>query len=163
MSVPSYVHYPIQMFETFVDDKTRNMNSDQEEDFKKSAWLVYWFLNVGNFMFLICFGLLMFGVHGKRQSPREFYLISHHHYFYPMIVMEWVSAGIVILIASLVWIGWFRAISLQNYLENLGYYFHVDATLPALSIPIVAVYIMFPIYYTFRVHVKEVTKYSSFV
>ena len=115
----------------------------------------YWLLYALCFMFLICFGCLMFGVHGERQN---------HNFFYPMIVMEWVLAGLMSLVGLFVWIGWIFDISENNPYYNNPYSEHVDWTLPASLTPIVAVYIMFPVYLNrFRVHVQEVTKYSGLV
>ena len=99
-----------QIFETWVDVLSRDMTSDYKEDFENHAWVFFWCMNVGNFIFLICFGFLMFGVHGDRQN---------HCYFYPMIVKEWVSAGFTILIASIFWIGWFISMAVnQDYLPK---------------------------------------------
>ena len=114
---------------------SKNMTVNQEDDFRKRVSLAFWLLNIKNCVLLICFGLLMFGIHGKRQN--------RHDFFYPMILNEWVSL--------LFWMSWSAAVS--DLHEHDAVIF-----IPGL------ICMIFPYYLNiFRVHVKEVTKYSSFV
>ena len=106
-------------------------------------WAVFCLLNLGNVLFLVCFGLLMYGVHGKSQS--------RHGFFFPMIVNEWMQA---ILVCSVFIIGLFSGLFLGD-MRTVGIFFIPTAI-------ILYVYIAFPIYLNrFRVHVKETTNYSS--
>ena len=100
---------------------------------------IEWVLWLGNYWFLACFGLLMYGVHGKTQN--------RHGFFFPMIVNEWMQAIFVCLLVII--------LLFSSDAKTAGYFFIPTAIMTY-------VYIMFPIYLNrFRVHVKEATNYYS--
>merc|ERR1711997_558499 len=127
-----------------------------ENQFDSILTKVYLLMNTGNILFLVSFGFLIFGIYGKYQN--------RHGFFFPMIVMEWLQCWIPLVVLAM---GCVASIGMGE--DQVGPYRHNGQTAVGIIItmlfwiPMQAVYIMFPIYLNrYRVHVKEVSKYSSF-
>ena len=128
------------IYEMAIEKVVEEEPYSDEEEVRKIGWILFWIYNIGNVVFFICFGLLMYGIHGKSKS--------RHGFFFPMIIFEWIrGVGACVFILGIV---------VTNIFTRPQYI--ISGVLVGSWL------IMKPIYLNrYRVYVKEISSYSSFV